>query len=59
MKEWWKSKTVWVNVLGLVGCFAVTGGLVSDGQWSSISTQIILLANLMLRFDTTTPIGKP
>lgn len=53
-KPWWKSKTVWVNVLGGVTMFAgapfinpVTAGYILAG------------ANLALRIITKQPIENP
>ena len=57
-KDWWKSKTIWINLLALAGSFLVTGGVVDPSKWTDLSAQIILLANIILRFDTDSPIGK-
>ena len=52
MKPWWKSKTFWVNI--------ATGGLSLALQQDSPEqlATLLALANLVLRFFTTEPIGR-
>ena len=52
MKPWWKRKTFWVNI--------ATGGLSLALQQDSPEqlATLLALANLVLRFFTTEPIGR-
>lgn len=54
-KEWWKSKTVWTNVLILLGgfCTALSGHIEAGGVISLAS-----LANIALRVVTKSEIMK-
>lgn len=51
-KPWWKSRTFWLNV--------ATGGVALALQQDSPEqlTQILAVANLVLRFFTSEPIGR-
>ena len=54
-KKWYKSRMIWANVLGSIGYFA-------QKQFGlNIPEQIYLIAlgllNIILRFDTDSPIG--
>lgn len=55
-KAWWKSKTVWANILGGV---AEGGQLLMDTRIVPTGTITIVLAavNIALRRITTQPIG--
>ena len=60
MKKWWKSKTVWLNVIGVL---AGVVGYVAGQELIQDNTQLIaaLVAmqgglNVVLRFITGTPI---
>jgi hypothetical protein len=58
VKEWYKSKTVWLNlsaILGIIGTMA-TGDVTTAVGIPALITAII---NLGLRFVTTTGIGTP
>lgn len=55
-KAWWASKTIWVNLLALVGSLAVAWGLDAD-RWAEISTVGLAVANLALRLATSAPVG--
>lgn len=48
-KQWWKSKTIWINVLAILGVL-VTGleGLLSSGQ----AITLVAVLNLILRAFT-------
>jgi hypothetical protein len=55
MKKWYKSKTVWLNIMAVV-VFAVQQftGYVIEPQ---VQTFIITILNLILRFNTNTAIN--
>lgn len=55
MKQWWKSKTVWVQLLALAA--SIISG-VTGQDWLDGETQVIILAllGLMLRWKTDTEI---
>ena len=60
-KAWWKSKTIWFNVLSAIAF--VIGGILTQGIFSDpIATKIfavvLILVNLGLRFVTDTGVGK-
>ncbi len=64
-KDWFRSKTLWLNVLALV---AVAAGFVADNtgalslppQTAVWATLVLALANAGLRLYTNTPIaGSP
>jgi hypothetical protein len=50
-KEWYKSKTVWVNVLAMIGgiCVSVSGELATG-----TTLTLFGLANIVLRVITST-----
>lgn len=50
-KPWYLSKTIWVNVLALVGSIAVAQGFAPD-QWAEISVTALAVVNVVLRFIT-------
>ena len=56
MKAFWKSRVVWVNALALI---AVVVQAVSGKAWLTpeIQASILAVLNIILRFDTDTPIG--
>jgi hypothetical protein len=51
MKAWWKSKTFWLNLATL----GVSSAL--EEQNPETIAQILAVANLVLRFFTTRPVG--
>lgn len=57
-KAWWKSKTVWFNLLALVtaiaGGWGYTGELPAD--WAVLVPSIIAAVNLLLRLVTKEPL---
>ena len=59
MKPWWQSKTLWVNALALVGSIVVGNGLIDDARWTALAMSIQSIANIFLRIDTDTAVGKP
>jgi len=50
-KPWWASKTVWTNLLALVGSIVLAVGY-DPGRWAEISTVTLAVANLVLRLVT-------
>jgi len=51
MKAWWKSKTFWINLASL----GVAAAL--DEPNGATMAQILAVANLILRFFTSQPVG--
>lgn len=54
MKRWYKSKTVWINVLSLVAMILAT--VVQWPELSDIAPQIVYalaIVNVLLRFVTS------
>lgn len=54
-KPFYYSKTVWVNALALVGPVAAMFGATTP-EWMAISTGVLALANLVLRYFTNEPV---
>jgi hypothetical protein len=50
-KQWWASKTIWVNLIALSGAIAISIGL-DAGRWEEISTVALAALNLALRMVT-------
>jgi hypothetical protein len=48
MKTWWKSKTLWVNILSILALFVAE---LTGVTWLSAETQILVLSaiNIVLR----------
>lgn len=61
-KPWYKSKTLWVNLLAgvaaLTGAFGVDVGLTPEVQ-ASIAAGVVALINLVLRLVTKQPVSVP
>ena len=54
-KAWWRSKTLWVNILALVVLlFKDQLGLTISGEET---TAIMAVINMILRFITNEPVG--
>ncbi len=57
MKEFWKSKTLWVNAVALIaavtGAFGLDIGLDPEGQ-AAVVGGIMAMVNMVLRFTTNT-----
>jgi hypothetical protein len=54
-KAWWASKTIWTNLIALVGAIVVSQGL--DGaNWAEISTVALAAVNVALRMITKEPV---
>ena len=55
-KVWWNSKTIWTNLIALVGSIVVAIGF-DPGRWAEISTVALSVVNLILRLYTSEPIS--
>ncbi len=43
-KHWWASKTIWVQLLGLVGMCLIAAGVIGEETWAlyvGIATQVL------------------
>ena len=62
MKQWWKSKTLWLNgFVALVAALEVSTGLLKPyvGEDGYVLLMVLLpVANAMLRFITTEKLTK-
>jgi hypothetical protein len=62
MKQWWRSKTLWLNgIVALVAALEVSTGLLTPyvGEDGYVLLMILLpVANAMLRFITTDKLTK-
>jgi len=54
-KAWWMSKTIWTNLLALVGSLVIALGY-DAGRWAEIATVLLAVVNLGLRLVTKEPI---
>ena len=54
VKSFWKSKTLWINVLAIVGavCTAFSGELTTAGTLT-----LVAVVNIVLRIVTKTKLG--
>jgi hypothetical protein len=50
-KSWWMSKTIWTNLIALVGSILISLGF-DPGQWAEITTVLLAAANVALRLVT-------
>lgn len=57
-KKWWMSKTIWTNLIALVGSVVLAFGMDSD-RWAEIAAVSLALVNLALRLATKDPIELP
>lgn len=59
-KNWWKSRTIWVNLGAIVTIIAAKYGLDIQFSEDTLAAIPVLLGimNLFLRSITTKPIGK-
>ena len=55
-KAFWRSRTVWVNVLAVVGLIVQSMGLVGGSEWVEIEAGALALANVALRLVTRGPV---
>lgn len=50
-KVWWTSKTIWMNLIALVGSILIAVGF-DPGRWAEISTVSLSVVNVILRLYT-------
>jgi hypothetical protein len=50
-KSWWTSKTIWTNLMALVGSILISYGF-DASQWAEIATVLLAAANVALRLVT-------
>ena len=57
-KEWWKSKTIWFNVLALVATVATNWGYTGDlpADWQVFVPVVVVVVNLIMRLVTKEPL---
>jgi len=59
MKNWYQSKTLWFNIIGLA--IAAAGELTTafpTGKVAEISAFVLTIGNILLRLITKTQLGK-
>lgn len=63
MKEWYKSKTIWLNgIAGALATLEASTGILQPflpDQWYAAALVLLPAANVLLRLITGQPIGKP
>ena len=54
-KDWWQSRTVWVNLLAFAAFMTQT---LTGHEFLTVEAQAVIVAvlNIILRFDTSEPI---
>lgn len=60
-KPWWTSKTIWTNLVALIGSIVVSFGF-DAGHWAEISVTALAAVNVALRIvtkDAVTASGTP
>ena len=57
MKNWYESKTIWVNIVALGGSIALYYGI-EQAQWAEISVLVLAVLNIGLRLVTGTSITE-
>jgi hypothetical protein len=55
-KAWWTSKTIWTNLVALIGVIVVSTGF-DAGNWAEISTVALAAVNVVLRMVTKDPVA--
>lgn len=50
-KVWWLSKTIWVNLIALVGSIVIAAGF-DSGRWEEIAAVVLAAVNIGLRLVT-------
>lgn len=50
-KVWWMSKTVWVNLITLLGSVVIGLGF-DASEWAEVSSVSLAVVNLLLRLVT-------
>lgn len=57
-KGWYSSKTVWFNILSLVAALvALKGYSIDANDVAVLSSGIVTVVNIALRFGSQTPVG--
>lgn len=56
IKKWYKSRTVWVNILG--GLALVLQNQFGFPVSGEVQAAVLIILNTYLRFDTSSKIGK-
>jgi hypothetical protein len=56
-KTWWMSKTIWANLVALIGSVVLSIGF-DPGRWAEISTVALAAVNVVLRFYTKEEIAS-
>lgn len=57
-KQWWMSKTIWTNLIALVGSVVLALGMDAE-SWAEIAAVSLAVINLALRLVTKEPIELP
>lgn len=50
-KPWWTSRTIWTNLLALIGSIVMATGF-DSARWAEIAAITLAVVNLWLRLDT-------
>jgi len=50
-KAWWMSKTIWTNLIALMGSIVIALGF-DPGHWAEITAVVLAAVNLGLRLVT-------
>jgi len=58
MKPWFKSRTIWFNLLVVFTAGAMLSGYTPDTQVTETAVSLVAIANVILRFVTSQKIGK-
>jgi len=58
-KAWYRSKTIWFNVLAIIVALATQFGYQGniDPEFQQIGATVLMVGNLILRFKTNSPVG--
>lgn len=51
-KAWWTSKTIWTNLVALVGAVVISAGF-DAARWGEIATVTLAVVNVALRMVTS------
>jgi hypothetical protein len=51
-KAWWTSKTIWTNLVALIGAIVVSAGF-DAAQWGEMATVALAVVNVALRTVTS------
>lgn len=60
VKSWWKSKTVWFNIItAALGAIGEISNVFPVSEHPLLYTNIVAVGNIILRLLTYKPIGLP